>query len=375
MNAADESSSPFLSKGVLIVVGILFALAALAALLLPQICSARETARGNTCRCRLRMFATALFNYSVRNDHYPGYLNSLEKFDGTPFTDPTLSGSTSKLPVSWVVLILPDIDRQDLYDRWRDVPKEHVAKVPDALSPTNDAPPGEFFRQGCSSFQCPSDPRTPMSDSRISYIVNTGMPDLSASSSAWIDFDGSVTPGGPRDWMANGMFFDNFTNGPWMIARDERVADPKDKTILLTENIDATSYVFRAATHGADNWKAAEVQTGCIWRPGKVDESKDPPTMTPSVASLQPNVGIGLEDGTSYDYCRPSSRHPQSFNVAFAGQNVSSLRDNVSYYVYAKLMASDDENVRIPGKSLEETTSALGRQFRTRELYDVDINP
>jgi hypothetical protein len=299
----------------------------------------------------------------------------LEKFDGKPFTDPTLPGSPTPLPVSWVVLILPDIDKQDLYDRWRDVPKEQAAKVPDALKPATDTLSGEFFQQGCSSFQCPSDPRSTKSDARISYVVNTGMPDLSTTLPASIDWDGTPTPGTPRDWAANGMFFDNFTNGPWMIARDERVVDPKDKTILLTENVDATSYVFRALTHGADNWKAAEVQTGCIWRPGKVDESQNPPPTTPPAASLQPNVGIGQGDGTSYDYCRPSSRHPQYVNVAFAGQNVSSLRDNISYYVYAKLMASDDENVCIPGMSSAETDAALGRRFRTRPLSDADVNP
>jgi hypothetical protein len=90
---------------------------------------------------------------------------------------------------------------------------------------------------------------------------------------------------------------------------------------------------------------------------------------------LQPNVGIGEGNGTSYDYCRPSSRHPQLVNVAFVGQNVSTLRDNISYYVYAKLMASDDENVRIPGMSREESDAMISRDFRMRNLFDEDVNP
>lgn len=374
MSAADDVKP---LKAILIITGLLFVVLAIGSLLTPCIgCGSRETARGNTCRNNLRALATALFNYSVRNGHYPGYLNLLQKHDGRSFTDPTLSGSTTSVPVSWAVLILPDIDRQPLYEQWRDVPPQNSTVIRDSTKSAIEAPPFQYFNNVyLEEFLCPSDTHASRSGTPISYVANTGMTDLLAASPGVVEPDGSVNPGTPRDWAANGMFFDHYTSGPRVYMANELVADPKDKTILLTENIDATSYVFRAATHGADNWRAAEVQTGCIWRPGKVDESKKPPTMMPPAASLQPNVGIGEGNGTSYDYCRPSSRHPQLVNVAFVGQNVSTLRDNVSYYVYAKLMASDDENVRIPGMSRVESDAMISRDFRMRNLFDEDLNP
>jgi hypothetical protein len=153
-----------------------------------------------------------------------------------------------------------------------------------------------------------------------------------------------------------------------VIMREETVRDPLDKTILLTENVDATSYVFRAASHSADNWRGVEVQAGCIWRPGPIDAHKNPPTMEPAAVTLRPNGGAGQGSGTSYDYCRPSSKHPQTANVAFVGQNVWPLRDTISYFVFAKLMASDDANV-------STGEAAADAAMRSYQLTEADLSP
>jgi hypothetical protein len=239
---------------------------------------------------------------------------------------------------------------------------------------TGTAPQSQSLRflndQYIELFLCPSDPQQSKTGTPISFVANTGLPDRLAATLPNADGKGGV----PRDWAANGMLFDNYTDderiktagprGRMELMDDSRVKDPHAMTILLTENIDAMNYVFSTTTHASENWKACEVQTGCIWRPGSIDASQKPPTMTPPVDSLRINGALGLGDGRSYDYCRPSSRHPQSVNVAFVGQNVMQLRDTISYFVYAKLMASDDEHV-------VDAEPA----FRTTAITEADLSP
>jgi hypothetical protein len=324
----------------LIVGGVLLLLLILAALLLPQMCSARETARGNTCRSNMRACANALFQYANDNGKFPGYMNVLQRTNGAPYVDPETGLLT---PVSWVVVILPYIDRRPTFDQWRIAPQDHEV----VGSPPIERPNQRVY---IDLLLCPSDPQASKTGAPISFVVNTGQPDRPAAVTA-ADNGGN---GIPREWPGNGLFFDNYTEhqlikttttnrGP-MIYSTDRIPDRPELTILLTENVDAGEYVFDARTQAADNWRACEVTTGCIWRPGSIDASKKPPTMTPPVASLTINSSIGKGDGRSYDFCRPSSHHPQSVNVAYVGQNVAQLRDTVSYYVFARLMAPDDAN-------------------------------
>ena len=49
----------------------------LVALLLPAVQSARETARGNTCRNNLKQLMTALTLMDVQQKKLPGYINEV----------------------------------------------------------------------------------------------------------------------------------------------------------------------------------------------------------------------------------------------------------------------------------------------------------
>lgn len=362
-------------REVAVVCGILLCIAVF---LLSQIGSARETARGNTCRCRFRSLAVALFNYQTTHGHYPGYMNALECADGTPFVDEKTGQVT---PVSWVVMILPDIDRRKLFDQWRGV--KPVVADPTATALEGPAP---SLRLYVEHFVCPSDQAMFKSGMvPINYVLNTGMPDAPSAIVDANDLDGGM----PRDWAANGVFFDNFSEhplikpdvkarGPMVVTTDRGIRDPKDRTILLTENVDATDYVFDGTRQAADGWRRVEMETGCIWQPGKIDATQKSPTMAPPVPSLALNSDMGKGDGKSFNYTRPSSQHPQAINIAFVGQNVQAMRDTVSYFVYCKLMASDDANVALPGRhkgSNDPTDDAIDIAFRTYRLTDDDINP
>jgi len=354
----------------------------LMALLLPQIQAARETARGNTCRSNMRAVANAVFQYGNDNGRYPGYMNVLQLENGQPFKNPNTG---TLMPVSWAVLIFPYIDRRPTFDQWR---KDWTNASSSSSGSGSAGSSGggayvstRFFTdQYIDLFLCPSDPQQSKTGTPISFVVNSGQQDaVSAIPSGGGSGSGGGTGGGvgiPRDWGANGMFFDNYnehqliktttTNrGPMEYMSDARVKDPHAMTIMLTENIDAQNYVFNINS-GSATWQYTEVEVGSIWGLGTVDRSTTPPTMMPQLTgassggntpqqtatgqdSLRINNSRGKGDGISYAYCRPSSNHPQSVNVAFVGQNVQQLKDSISYFVFAKLMASDDDNIKQVG--------------------------
>jgi hypothetical protein len=324
---------------------------------LAQIRAARESARGNTCRNNMRGLATALFDFESIAGAYPGYINALKTTDGKPQVDPQTG---QPVPMSWVVMILPGLDQEAEFEAWR---------KPGGASPPGPSP-------AMNIFQCPSGPRRsgPFSD----FVVNTGMPDAAVATIGEKNPEGGV----PRDWRANGMFFDYFSEspllkpdpqprGPTAVMRYGDVEDLKSRTIMMTENVDGGEYLFTEAKHSADGWRAAEIQAGCVWRLEKVDGATNP-TTKPAPAI---NVAAGEGDGKSFDYCRPSSGHPGYVNVAMAEVQVSMLRDKISYFVYAKLMASDDKNVALPGRPHDPAAADPYRGFREYELTEGDVSP
>ncbi|MBN8627770.1 MAG: DUF1559 domain-containing protein [Planctomycetes bacterium] len=383
----------------------------LMAMLLPAIQQARETGFQNTCRNNLSNLAKAVFSYANRNGgRLPGYMNMLKTKKGLPYKDPITQVVT---PVSWTVEILSDIDRQSLYEQW-----QKDLTDPNSGGSSGGSGGGTGSQQNflvstqlyIDLLICPSDPATQKSGTPISYVVNTGQRDMvSATPAQAASGSGgsqtSATKGMPRDWQSNGMFFDNFSDdqlikttatqrGPMVFMRMELCRDPKDKTILLTENVDAGNYTFDSNGPGGTTFSTAEVEVGSIYSPGPVtNPNGTPPTMDPvatnssggggsgggggggttassDIDNLRLNSNIGQGDQVDYNFCRPSSRHPQLINVAYVGQNVQSLKDNIQYFVFAKLMSSDDGQMKLPG-----TNTLCDPVLRQYQLNDSDINP
>ena len=85
----------------------------LVALLLPAVQQAREAGRSNTCRNNLRNCTLAVLNFEAAKRQYPGWRQPMAV---------TLPGDNvaTPIPVSWVVVVLPYLERNDLYRLWRD---------------------------------------------------------------------------------------------------------------------------------------------------------------------------------------------------------------------------------------------------------------
>lgn len=321
---------------------------------------ARDVGQQNTCRSNMRNLTIAANQYEARMGRYPGYMNVLLKQDGNPYLN---SSTNEPEPVSWAVELLADLDRIQVYEAWR-----------------NPTPlPAEMRQPRVEDLICPGDPQKDL-PARLSYVVNSGMRDAAVATPANTS-GGAMSAGMPRDWKANGMFFDyysddrlvkkqNSTRGPMIVMRSGEVRDKKSMTIMFTENLEATTYAYEAGQF-PNGISQTETAWGCVWGVGSVMPGSGMPVMTPSQDLQRPNEGVEkTPHQPDYKYCRPSSKHIGGFNVGMADGSVRFMSDKISYLVYAKLMAGDDAGAKIAG-----TQTLVDPSFRMYQLNDSDLLP
>jgi hypothetical protein len=182
----------------------------------------REVSRQEACRSNMRRLSRALLQYAGKTatSELPGYINALKRDDGFAYHDPRAARTE---PVSWVVMILPELDQMELYQAWRsgDSPGDGKPIGSPAVERTN---------RYLEFLVCASDPPPSPSGTPLAYAVNTGIPDFPGS-------EGIDLPRLPvrttclceacgkldrplkrlelsdllRDFRANGVFLDNFS--------------------------------------------------------------------------------------------------------------------------------------------------------------------
>ena len=92
----------------------------LMALLLPAVQAARESARRATCNNNQHNVSLALLSYESSRKHFPGFRDSLlPDLPRAPGPPPSLGGTPSNDSFSWVVMILPQLERNDVFDMWK----------------------------------------------------------------------------------------------------------------------------------------------------------------------------------------------------------------------------------------------------------------
>ncbi len=148
-NRTRSNSAAFTLVELLVVITII---GMLMALLLPAVQSAREAARQAQCLNNQKQISLAMLSFESSHKFFPGYLNGYTT--GFDMSNPSQMVQ-SYIPVSWVVPLLPGLDRKDLYDA--------------------------FARSGNTALQqstlkvllCPSDPPEGPGP-KLSYVVNRG---------------------------------------------------------------------------------------------------------------------------------------------------------------------------------------------------------
>ncbi|HWC88642.1 MAG TPA: DUF1559 domain-containing protein, partial [Pirellulales bacterium] len=270
--------------------------------------------------------------------------------NGQVYSDPANGRSRG---VSYIIPLLPYLDQPVLERLWKD---------PEAAQKQ-----GVNRRVQLAALSCPGDPPARNDDCPLSYAVNCGMRDIAGSAGD------AMKPGVPRDWAANGVFFDLFTGNPQLTGgkppkplpsfSDEfgvfdntqsglplvgmsneylTHADGLGQTCLLSENVDAGQYT-----------DDAEAAVGLVWDgSGTVDLGPNPPHLKPPSPSMAINAAIGKSGGQpAVAFARPSSYHPGGVNMAFCDGKVRFVSDQMDYYVYCLLMSSNGAKVKMPGSN------------------------
>ncbi|MEN1678372.1 MAG: DUF1559 domain-containing protein [Planctomycetota bacterium] len=343
---------------VITIIGILMAL------LIPAVNSARAAARNSECANNLRQMGIALQNYESTKQRLPYYVQWMKRDSGRfvvinegglagsrfgssddPGNNPQLIRRASR--ISWIAMILPQLEQQPIYDNMVD----GTVQVGDERA----------VIRPISQLLCPDDTDlTSLPDAAgTTYIGNTGAWDLSGGS--LVDPHPDDYGPGFGDVQANGVFQNAFLFG-MKPTRTSSFRDGASTTLMLSENRQKSlsdSGPFRGytwmgiATDGNPSVELfGEQQLGFSWVATHPDSGTSPITTENGQSEYQ-QVAMNNEEGPAFNsaqinffadfptYARPNSAHPGgTVNCIFADGHALSMRTDIDYTVYQRLMTS-----------------------------------
>lgn len=316
----------------------------------------REYSRQNICSWNQIQLAKAqaIVATSFR-DEFRGYIEPLRIADDAAPPDEDPVTPSRELMVAWPVRLLPALESTALYDLLRSGDKDFNLNSP---------PPIELF-------VCPSDPPVGPMAGNLSYVVNSGMPDLANASNTQ-----------PSDLPANGVSHDQRPGrfGPKVTLRDLR--DGQNCTILLSENNQRDP--AGSAKQPGNTWLRPapgianpEQWYGMVWL-------VDPQNPRAPRAELAERFNQDTRPKAEWDqpyaasgtrFARPSSNHPGVFNVVFCGGNAKAIDENIDYAVYQQLMTPNGHKAApadAPDRPFEKTLPD-DQRFMNPPITDADF--
>ncbi len=358
-------------------------IAMLISLLLPAIHNARRTARRTQCMNNMRQVGLALHAFAARNpsQQFPPYGTWGDYRSGNNKT--WFSGGVDGMPLkSWVVEVLGELDRSDLYDRWNH----------DHWHDSGYVGPGGLSNRDLNRsytlpvLTCPDDTTAAGMAGALSYVVNAGYANIDGvlddTKLGW----GTGTHNGnyhgindpDMDLNANGSFGDsedsdlmrrsgvmwrevvrNRSSGSHPVVRPSRsfglsnIYDGLSNTILLTENVNA----------GNVYWADPDPRNCAFVFPIDPSTSGYDSTNYYATVPLDPNhpYGVinGARQGPDGERPFPNSHHVSSVNMVFCDGSTRAISEDVDLNVYARLMspAADQPSTTITAQSPVDSTS------------------
>ncbi len=287
---------------VIAIIGILMGL------LLPAVQAARESARRSTCINNQKQIAIAAFRYDDSNGFLPGWRHVLQLASGTDFIYP-----------SWPVVIMPNIERRDVYNAWAN-----------AVSSTSTLPAPYI-----SLFVCPSTPPTSTASPTLAYAGNCG----SANNSRFKD----------------GVMTDTVASAARVTVDGVSEADGTATTLVLSEKCitgttSLTMAVWETKTTGTTRTVAGSFSfaNGPSGTPGfGITTTGGSNARVINSRTLGAATTPGLIN-------MPSSNHPGGVVAAFVDGHVGFLKDSLNSAVYAQILSWDNEGA----SSISKTTWA-----------------
>lgn len=259
-------------------------------LLLPAVQSARESGRRNTCSNNIGQLGKAVIAFEGQRNFIPGWRNA----------NIATGVNNSGFEYSWAVLILPNIERRDIYMR-----AEENSSDRGRLTAT---PYIELLN-------CPSSPADDVTKPVMAYAGNCGSVDVSS--------------GAQSGYKGDGVMFDttvarvglDFVSG----------GDGTSNTLLFSERAGAN-------VNPLTWWSFA--QSGAFQaQPNLNNGTGSPGFVIPGLATTGKVVNSGVM-GNVNAYTFPSSNHPGGVVVAFCDGHTQFLRDTVIPRVLTQLMTS-----------------------------------
>jgi prepilin-type N-terminal cleavage/methylation domain-containing protein/prepilin-type processing-associated H-X9-DG protein len=309
----------------------------LVALLLPAVQSARETARGNTCRNNLKQLQLALTNMDSTLKRLPGYVEEIYNPNGTKDGGGLMPLSFARR-ASWVVRLFPYIEEGPLWDSWSN-----------AFGVDPPAP-------SIAALNCPSNVAETPDAPNLAYVGNAG----------WAFSDsgnyGRNTTSDTAEHAANGIFFDNnknknlsngATDGRETHAKIQmslaQVIDGTTKTLMLSENLHTMAWCYQPTFNpngsGYVQKDASSILDtkhlfGFVWKNHpSVDERINGDKNYDKKAAPADQAAYANISYEPYGY--PSSNHPGGVNVAFCGGTIRFMGETIDPVVYGQIMTSN----------------------------------
>lgn len=323
-----KRKSAFTLVELLVVISII---GMLAALLLPAIQAARERARQAECINNVKQFGIAMIAINGNKGKLPGFMQKVKTTGASP------------MEISWAAMMLPNIDKKDLWDSIR---------AGTAAIRTNKV----------KIFTCPSDfqAQNLSGSGGLSYVANTGF---------WL------TPG-IIDSKNNGVFHNLVPLTPGdpigkQIAISE-INDGASRTLMFSENIHKNPNP--AAPNNGGWLRGTEQQLGMTWvyDPAAVDSNGSPQlSVQKRIDFLDPADSV--IDETNQLYARPASNHTGVVVVGYCDGSSGTLDVAVDYSVYQRLLTPNGgkcEDPTNPG-----STMAYLKFYNKPPLSDADLHP
>jgi prepilin-type N-terminal cleavage/methylation domain-containing protein/prepilin-type processing-associated H-X9-DG protein len=306
---------------VIAIIGILMGL------LLPAVQNAREAGRRTTCINNMRQIGLAIHSYDGKKSELPGWANRLT---GIGIVNP--GNINTGLIVSWPTVILPNLERKDVFDVWN-------------TFDNRNGEPDDSFKPVINAFMCPTSPPETLATGTLVYAANagSGLERLTSSSP-------------PSQAKGDGVFVDRVgmtTTKASRYSLDQITAgDGTTNTLMVTEKC-GTAVVPQMDLFGQVNTPPSGVQ----WSPS---QSSPKVVLLPWV---MPKTVINLAadtQGNDPNYRFPSSGHPGGANVVFADGHTAYLQESLLPAVYCQLITSNSTAKSSPPLSAGLYNSVLG---------------
>lgn len=267
----------------------------LVGLILPAIQGAREAARRATCINNVKQLTLGMMRHDDTSRFLPGWRNQIRW---------AATASSGTWNPSWPVMILPFVERNDVFQTW-----------------TSSTAPSEPY---VSVFVCPSSPPDSQSFPTLAYAGNAG------------------SAGSTTAQRASGVLVDNPT-GRTMSIDSISDGDGCDNTVLLSEKCISGTTAFAQGfwdVHMPTTSGSFTFGSGSTYAPNAATPVPafgilgTPPTKVINSTTLGSASAPGLVS-------QPSSNHPGGVVASFVGGGVGFLKDSLGREVYAQLLSSN----------------------------------